>query len=205
MLRQFIKDLITLWVVIDPIGTTTLFLAMTRKLAPEIRNKIALRGILIAALILIAFIIIGLVLLEAMGIHLPSFQIAGGIILFLFGLQMIFEEESKDETGHIERGFDLAVFPLALPIIASPAAIMAVVVLTDYHRFSRLHQVGITLGLLGVLAVTYLFLLSAQRIERLIGGTGINILSRVMGLMLTALAVEKVIEAIKASFAFPGK
>ncbi len=205
MSRQIIKDLITLWVVIDPLGTITLFLAITRKQPPEVRNKIALRGVMIAALILIVFVIIGQVVLDAMGIHLPSFQIAGGIILFLFGLQMIFEEEPKNESARTERGFDLAVFPLALPIIASPAAIMAVVVLTDYHRFSRLHQVGITAGLLGVLAVTYLFLLSAQRIERLIGETGTNILSRVMGLMLTALAVEKVIEAIKASFAYLSK
>jgi multiple antibiotic resistance protein len=201
MWRQVIKDLIMLWVVIDPIGTTTLFLTITRKQPPDVRNKIALRGVLIATLILIVFIIIGQLLLDAMGIHLPSFQIAGGIILFLFGLQMIFETDSKNGSVQTERGFDLAVFPLALPIIASPAAIMAVVVLTDYHRYSRLHQVGITAGMLGVLLVTYLFLLSAQRIERLIGETGTNILSRVMGLMLTALAVEKVIEALKDSFA----
>lgn len=200
MFQQILRDGITLFVTIDPIATLPIFLALTKQQSPAARRRTAVRAVVIATIILAAFLIIGQFLLDALGIHLTSFQIAGGIVMFLFGLQMIFESEQEDQPTHGESGLDPSIFPLALPSIAGPGAIMAVVVLTDNHRFSLPHQ-AVTMGvMIVVLSVTLLVLLAAGGIQRVIGKTGSQIVSRVMGLILTALAVETVLAGIRGSF-----
>jgi multiple antibiotic resistance protein len=203
MFEHVLKDAITLWATIDPIATVPIFLAVTRQQTAAARRRIALRAVVISAVILLAFIVVGQLLLEDLGIQLTSFQIAGGVILFIFGLRMIFEteQEQSSHSAPTESGFDPAVFPLAMPSIASPAAIMAVVVLTDNHRFSLRHQAVTTGVMLVIMAITFVFLLAAGRIHRLIGETGAQIVIRVMGLILSALAVEMVVGGIKAAWA----
>ena len=133
-----VKEFITLWVVIDPIGTIPVFLAVTAGLSTTQQRSIAMRSTLIAGLILLFFIVGGQVLMEGLNIHLEAFQIAGGIILFLFATTMIFGDgkpatEQKQFDGNISH---LAVFPLAMPSLASPGAMLSVVMLTDNHRYS---------------------------------------------------------------------
>ena len=192
-----LRDATTLFVVIDPIGQIPLFLALTRNATDSERKRIALRCILISAIILGLFILGGQFLLGKLGISLASFQIAGGIVLFLFGLRMIFEEEGKKEPHHLEVKQDIAVFPLAIPSIAGPGTMMAVVLATDRTRFGWVEQIGTTLILLVILGITYVFLRLAAPIQRLIGNTGANVISRVLGLILASLAVEKILEGIK--------
>ena len=200
MFDQIIRDGVTLFVILNPFATLPIFIALTKHRAPAERRRIAMRAVAIAAIILSAFLIAGQFLLEALGIHLTSFQIAGGIVLFLFGLRMIFASDHEDQSAEAAGGFDPSVVPLAMPSIAGSGAIMAVVVLTDNHRFSVPHQ-AVTLGvMLVILTINLLCLLAAGAIQRLIGETGGQVVSRVMGLILTAVAVETILAGIRGSF-----
>jgi len=195
LVEKYIRDALMLWTTIDPIGTLSLFAALTAGLTAEMRKRTALKATLYATAILVGSILIGQILLGGLGVQLVSLQIAGGIILFLFGLQMIFGTAGQP-SPQSERDHDLAVFPLAVPSIASPGAIMAIIVLTDNHIYSVPTQVGTTLILLIILAVTYVFMLGATPILRVIGKNGAAILVRVMGMILAALSVELVLGAL---------
>ena len=204
-LKEIIQTIVLLWTVIDPIGTIPVFIAVTKKHKEEELHRIAIRSICISAGILLFFVIAGQFVLEAMQIPLPAFQIAGGIVLFLFALTMIFGESKPDEEIHmLKSGKETAVFPLAVPSIASPGAMMAVVMLTDNHRFSVYHQCWTTLIMVGVLLVTLGLLLMAKRIYRVIGDSGASIVSRVMGLILAAIAVNSVLLGIMQYFSHTG-
>ena len=200
-LDDYIREFVTVWVVVDPIGTVPVFIAVTATMSSKERRGVAFRAALISALILLAFIVGGQLLLEALEISLVSFQIAGGIVLFLFALQMIFgpgkpESELSENRPSKE---DVAVFPLAVPSLASPGAMLAVVVLTDNNRFSITEQAITTGVVMLVILGALVLMLAAGFINRVIGISGASILSRVMGLILAAVAVDNVRDALMAS------
>jgi len=120
------KDLITLLAVVDPIGTIPIYLTATMGMTVAAQRKVAVRATLIAAGVLTAFIVAGQIVLNAMGISLSAYQVAGGIVLFLFALQMVFDPGSHSQEADQSKGHDVAVFPIAIPSIAGPAAMMAV-------------------------------------------------------------------------------
>ena len=194
MTEKYVRDAAMLIATIDPVGTLMLFLGLTAGVASKQRRKIALRAILYSAGVLMAFLVVGQLVLEVLEIPLRSFQIAGGIILFLFGVRMIFGDPSIVTTGSPEEGHDVAVFPLAVPSIASPGAMMAIVLLTDNDIYTIGQQTGTAVILAGVLALTYLMMLAASPVHRLIGNQGAAIAIRVMGMLLAALAVETALE-----------
>jgi multiple antibiotic resistance protein len=198
MLEKLIRDGMMLFTTIDPIGTLSLFAALTASLSPAARRKTAIKAIIYSAVILVLSVIIGQVLLSALGISLLSLQVAGGIILFLFGLLMIFGSvgNKSSPSNECEKDHDLAVFPLAVPSIASPGAIMAVILLTDNHIYPISTQIYTTLVMLLILAITFLFMLAATPILKVIGKNGSAILIRVMGMILAALSIELVLEAL---------
>jgi multiple antibiotic resistance protein len=134
-------DFVTLCVTIDPIGTVPLFLALTAGLSEPERRRVAMRAILISLGLLLGCIYFAQYLLDAMHVTLRSFQIAGGIVLFLFALTMVFRNPGA-HVAEKEEGHDVAIFPLAMPSIAGPGSMLAAVVLTDNHRFNLLHQTG---------------------------------------------------------------
>lgn len=155
----------------------------------------ALRAVPIALVVLMAFLVGGQFLLEAVGLRVGTFRIAGGIALFLLALTMIFgESKPQREIGEaVSEGLSGAVIPLAIPSIASPGAMLAVVILTDNHRRSLAEQ-SVTTGLLvAVLALTLVCLVFASWIQRLIGTAGASVVSRVMGLILATVAVDAVL------------
>ena len=203
MLGIIITQFVVLWAVIDPVGSVPVYLSQTQHLSLKQRRKVALKAVAIASGVLIFFLVAGQLLLEAMQIPLPAFQAAGGLVLLLFALTMIFgeskpEQEQKltQDVSHSELA-DLAVYPLAIPSIASPGAMMAVVMLTDNHRYSVVDQV-ITAGvMIAVLLITLFLLLSATTIQKWIGSIGAAIISRVMGLILAAVAVNNLLQGIK--------
>ncbi|MBC3765481.1 MarC family protein [Neptunicella marina] len=197
MTDKILHDFLIIWATIDPIGTMALFAALTANLSAKELKKTAYKTILYAGLILIGSIVVGQLLLGAMGISLLSFQVAGGVILFLFGLQMIFSNNISDETG--EPRHDIAVFPLAIPATASPGAILAVILITDNHTYSIVEQAITTATMLSVLLITLLLLLFSGRIIRLIGLGGASLLTRLMGMILAALSVEFIMEALGVS------
>ena len=195
------REFITLFVVIDPIGTIPVYLFATATVPRELHRRYALRAVAIATTVLFGFLVAGQFILEALGLRLGSFQVAGGIILFLFALTMIFGETKSDtEIAEAEKDDHLAgaVFPLAMPPIASPGAMLAIVILTDNHRNSIADQ-AVTAGvLLAVLALTLVLLLLASRIKRFIGVSGASVISRVMGIVLATVAVDAILGGLDA-------
>ena len=196
MLAKIVRDALILWTTVDPIGTLALFAALTAGLDEDRRRRTATRAILYAGGILLAAVLVGQLLLKGLGIRLISLQLAGGLILFLFALQMIFSKEPGTPDEGPEAGHDLAVFPLAVPSIAGPGAIMAVILLTDNDLYQLPQQAATAGVLLAVLASTWALMLLSGRILRVIGRNGSAILVRVMGMLLAALSVELVMAAL---------
>ncbi|HME88851.1 MAG TPA: MarC family protein [Chthoniobacterales bacterium] len=195
LLIKISKDFATIWTTIDPIGNVALFAGLTASLARAERRRTALRAVIYATIILVVAVVAGQIILDAIGIRMHSLKVAGGIILFLFGVQMLFGKMDKAERSP-EEGRDLAVFPLAVPSIAGPGAMMAVIVLTDNDVYTVPEQVETGVVLLVVLFITYVLLLFSDAILRVIGRQGAAVLVRVMGIILCSLAVEIVLTAL---------
>ena len=201
MFDSLVVQFVVLWAVIDPIGSVPVYLTKTIGLPLDDRRKIALKAVLISAGILLFFLVAGQALLEAMQIPLTAFQIAGGLVLLLFALTMIFGEGKPEQEMKMTASLsELAVYPLAVPSIASPGAMMAIVLLTDNHRFSFDDQLITALIMLSILFITYLLFVIANRIQRVIGNTGAAVISRVMGLILAAVAVNNMLVGIRDFF-----
>ena len=196
MLEKYIRDALMFMATLDPIGNLALFMALTKGHSEAQRRKIAFKSILYSFFILTGAILIGRFILQGMGIQLFSMQIAGGIILFIFGMQMIFGKEEKYLELKPEKEHDLAVFPLAIPSIAGPGSIMAVIVLTDGSLYSIPVQVGTFGVMVLVLLFTFLLFLLANPIHKIIGKNGSLILIKVMGMILAALSVQLVLDGI---------
>lgn len=203
MLSILVTQFVVLWAVIDPIGSVPVYLSQTQHLSAKQRKVVALKAVAIATAVLLFFLIVGQLLLEAMQIPLPAFQVAGGLVLLIFALTMIFgeskpEQEQKmgEEVSHSDLA-DLAVYPLAIPSIASPGAMMAIVMLTDNSRYSFLDQSITAAVMITVLIITLCLLLGATFIHKIIGNVGASIISRVMGLILAAVAVNNLLLGIK--------
>ncbi|QQA43610.1 MarC family protein [Pelagovum pacificum] len=195
-----LREFVTLFVVVDPIGSLPVFYFAAAGVPAALHWRFAVRAVVVATLVLLGFLVAGQLLLEALGLRFGSFQIAGGIILFIFAMTMIFgESKPAREIEEAERDHLAgAVFPLAIPSIASPGAMLAIVVLTDNHRTSIPDQV-VTAGLLViVLVITLVLLLLAARLKGVIGTTGASIISRVMGIILATVAVDSVLGGLDA-------
>lgn len=198
-----LESFVTLWVVIDPIGTIPVFIAVTAGMTAAARRKTALLATLVSIGVLLFFLILGQILIDALGISLLSFQVAGGIILFLFALTMIFGEPKQktdlksvvDDATEPERPSP-AIFPLAVPSLASPGAMLAIVLLTDNDQVAIANQAFTALVMVGVLGIACLFMLLAEPIMKLIGHSGAAIVSRVMGMILASVAADAVLSSI---------
>src|SRR2546428_11417079 len=189
LLIKISKDFATIWTTIDPIGNVAIFAGLTASLTRAERRRTALRATVYAAIILVVAVVAGQFILDAIGIHLHSLKVAGGIILFLFGLQMLFGQLDA-KPGAPEPGRDLAVFPLAVPSIAGPGAMMAVILLTDNDVYTVAEKAQTRVVLLAVLLLPYILLLFSDAILRIISRQGAAFFFRVMGIILCSLAVE---------------
>ena len=198
------KDFATIWTTIDPIGNVAIFAGLTAALTRAERHRTALRAVLYATVILVVAVVAGQIILDAIGIRMHSLKVAGGIILFLFALKMLFGGLDS-RPGSPEAGRDLAVFPLAVPAIAGPGAMMAVIVLTDNDVYTVPEQAETGVVLVVVLLVTYIFLRFSDLILRIIGQQGAAVLVRVMGIILASLAVEIVLTALAVGSWGPAK
>ncbi len=204
MWEERLSEFVTLLIVINPFGVLPVFLALTSGLPATAQRRIAVITTAVSFSVLLFFIAVGGVLLEKLGISLRSFQIAGGIILFLVALDMVRgSSHSPPGSDAAQSETAVAIYPLAIPKIAGPAAMLAVVLLTDDHRFN-VPQLAMTTGvLLVVLLITLAMLLLAPRISRLIGASGASVIGRVLGMLLVALAVQTVLSAVAAWLGLP--
>lgn len=197
---------VTFFVAIDPIGLVPIFIALTQHAPAVQRRHAATKGTLVGAAILITFAICGEAALTRLGIGLPAFRTAGGITLLLLALEMIFERRSQRRTTtaeHVQQETmaEVAVFPLAIPLIAGPAAITAVILQTSRHEHDLLGQIVVGLALAAVLVVLYLLLRASDIISRWLSPTLIMVLSRLLGLLLAALAVQYILDGLREAFA----
>ena len=199
---KLLHDALTLFVVINPFGAVPVFLAVTRAMTARERLRVARKASTVAALILIAFIAVGEILLDGMNITMPSFRIAGGLVLLLVALKMVLQAESGPafvtEAARAGAGAgDVAIFPLATPFLAGPGAIMAAVLLTDNHSTTLADQVVTAWIVVTIFAFTYLVLRTASAIQERLGTTGASVMSRVFGLVLAALAIQTMLEGLR--------
>ena len=195
MWQERLNEFVTLLIVVNPIGALPVFLAVAGGFDGAAQRRIALIAVLVSLAVLVFFIAAGGFLLEKMGISLRSFQIAGGIILFLVALDMVRGTSYAPSAAASDGATSLAIYPLAIPKIAGPGTMLTVVLLTDDHRFD-VAQLSLTAAVLAlVLAITLAALMVAGPISRVIGAAGASIISRVMGMILVALAVHTVLSA----------
>jgi len=200
--EYLISTFVTLYVVVDPVGLVPTFLAITYKLDPAVRRQIAVRASLIAAAILVGAAIVGDWLLTRLGISLSAFRIAGGLLLFSIASEMVFgvriERQSRTAEQAIEDVRHIAAFPLAIPLMAGPGAITAIVLLAAQTDAKPLHLLGLIGMIVVVIGLCLAVFLVASRIGPLLGTTANVVLSRLLGVLLAALAVQFVIDGIRA-------
>ncbi|KUJ80866.1 MarC family transcriptional regulator [Ruegeria marisrubri] len=195
----FITAFTTLFVVIDPFGTAPIFVALTQDMDPATRRRVAYRTCLTATGILIAFAAFGEAVLGFIGISMPAFRVAGGALLFLTALDMLFERRTKrrEDRAEEEEHPDPSVFPLAIPLVAGPGSIATIILLAGQHPgFQGIFAA--TAVMLAVMAVVLLFFLSGGLIARGLGKTGLNVLTRLLGMLLAALSVQFILDGLKA-------
>jgi multiple antibiotic resistance protein len=203
-LESLIAAFVTLFVIIDPVGIAPIFLALTGDRTPAGRRRVALRAVLIAAAVLILFALVGRWLLGAMGITLAAFRVAGGLLLFWISFEMVFERRQQRKSTTAERSVaeeahdDVAAVPLAVPLLAGPGAITAVILLAAPAGSDAVRLALVVGVVLAVLAATLAVLLVAVPLDRIMGNTVRMVVTRLLGVVLAALAVQFVADGVLA-------
>jgi len=203
----FLKSLLTFFITVEPLGLMPLFAALAGHDPPADRDRTARRAVLIATGVLAAFILAGRLVLQAFGISLAALQIAAGAFLFLVSVDMVLARQSglrgttEQETSEARSRPDISVFPLAVPLIAGPAAISAAILLGGQAP-DPAHLAGVLVAAALVLIATLACLGVAGRLSRYLGVTGVNVINRILGIVLGALAIQFIIDGLKG--AFPG-
>lgn len=197
------------FITIDPVGVVPFFIALTHGFTPAARRKAALTSVVVAGAILLVFTLIGQPLLHYLGISLSAFRIAGGLLLFILAVDMVMANEGgiraptpKEEKDVAAHHPDVAVFPLAIPLLAGPGAIASTILLQSQHAGDLGAQALVAGVMVGVLALAAVCFFMAAPIMRVLGLTGVNVMSRVLGIILAAMAINNVIEGLRASFPF---
>ncbi len=194
----YVTAFVTLFVIVDPIGLTPIFVALTSGMTPERRRAVGLRACIIGVFVLTLFGLFGEAVLGFVGISMPAFRIAGGILLFLTALDMLFERRAARRQGQADDPTeDPSVFPLATPLIAGPGSIATIILLTgqtggDWAATLAVHAVMAT-----VIALSFALFLTAGVIERALGDVGINVVTRLLGMLLAALSVQFVLDGVR--------
>ena len=192
-----ITSFVALFVIIDPIGLTPLFVALTQGMSAKARRKITIRAIGVAFFVLMLFALFGETVLAFVGISMPAFRVAGGILLFLTALDMLFQRRAKRREDQSEEADDPSVFPLAIPLIAGPGSITTIILIAGATPGPiGLASAGLV-ALAGLISV-FIFFSMADGLEKLLGKTGIDVVTRLLGMLLAALSVQFVLEGFFA-------
>jgi multiple antibiotic resistance protein len=205
MTEAFITAFVTLFLIIDPIGLMPMFIALTQGSSWAERRGIALRSTGVAFFVLALFALGGEKLLTAVGISMPAFRISGGLLLFLTAVDMLFEKRSarRDKQSEDSERPDPSVFPLATPLIAGPGSMAAAILLAGQNNH-QLNDIFITISaVICVLIVALVLFFSSGFLEKLLGKTGINVITRLLGMLLAALSVQFVVDGLRGLGALP--
>ena len=197
MLEIFIQSFVLYFVVIDPLGNTPIFMTVTQQQNIKEKNKTAIESVLIATIILVLFSIIGNFLLSYLNISLAAFRIAGGMILFIIALEMLFNKRQQRKEKNIENISDkVAIFPLAIPLLSGPAAITSVIVIVSNFGDNFLYQLMGVTSLISVMTITLILFFIVSKSEKFINKKVINVFSRVIAIILAGLSVQYIIDGI---------
>jgi multiple antibiotic resistance protein len=206
VLDYLASALVTLLVTVDPPGLAPIFLGITPGMDGAARRQVAVRACIIAACIMAASGLVGAELLGALGIGLPAFRIAGGLLLFWISFEMVFAKRTERKTEHADMAItidhirNVAAFPLAIPLMAGPGAITACILLAGRAEGDMTKLTALMLVIVGVTASCFVVFLAATRISKWLGVTGNVVLTRLLGVILSALAVQFVVDGAKAAF-----
>jgi multiple antibiotic resistance protein len=208
MLESFLKFFVVFFLVVEPISLVPVFASLTEGATAQYRRRMAVKSVVVATLITIGFALSGAAFLSAMGISIDSFRIFGGLLLFLVALEMVFARESgtrtsTDEQVESRRRADISVFPLAFPFMSGPGALTTILLWFGPVKIRDEPWLFVALlaGALLVLLISLVMMLAAGPLMRLLGATGTNVANRLLGVILGALAVQFVVDGIRASFA----
>ncbi|MEE9447392.1 MAG: MarC family protein [Arenicellales bacterium] len=210
--ETFIVAFTSLFALIDPIGTAVIFASLTPTRSAYRRRVYAVKGVVVALIILLIFMFLGEFLLNRLGISLAAMRTSGGILLLILGIDMVFarhsggtsttDEEEEEALARGEAKEDISVFPLATPLIAGPGAIGAVLLLHANTKGVAEQQLAVLLALGAILLASLLSLLASTFLQNLLGKTGLNVINRIMGVLLAALAVQFVFDGLAQSGIF---
>ncbi|MFT3688210.1 MarC family protein [Paenirhodobacter sp.] len=203
-MSEAVTAFVTLFVVVDPIGLVPLFIALTRGMSAQARLAVGMRALLVAAGLLTLFGLFGERLLSSIGISMPAFRISGGVLLFLTALDMLFERRTQrrenQSAAHAEdTADDPSVFPLATPLIAGPGALATMVLLAGGPPHGWIHLVEVHLVMLAVLASVMAMFLIATPVSRILGRTGMMVMTRLFGMLLAALAIQFILDGLRGA------
>lgn len=208
MFETYILALTTFFATIGPIDIAIVYAGLTSSSSAKAKKKMAIKGVFIATGLLLLFALLGEKLLTSLGITLPALRTAGGILLLLIAIDMVFARDSggtsttPDEVEEAEGRQDISVFPVATPLIAGPGAIGAVILLMANGEGDLAQQGMVIFGLLTILLMTLVLLLGATQVHKVLGVTGLHVITRIFGVILSALAVQFMFDGIKQSGLF---
>lgn len=206
MIDVLLNALVVFFVVIDPIGLVPVFIGLTQGFTPTARRRIAVRGCLIAFVIILFFAYFGEIVLNALSIEMPAFRIAGGALLFWIAFEMLFEKRSErksktaDEARTEEEARHIAVFPMAIPLMAGPGAITTIMLMMDRYGGDMVGQGTVLAAAALVLIGSALLFMASEAVQKALGQTIIHTVSRVLGIVLAALAAQTIIAGITAIY-----
>ncbi|MDC1054751.1 MarC family protein [Alphaproteobacteria bacterium] len=197
MYEIYLQSFVLYFVVIDPFGTTPIFMSLTKHQNAKEKIKSALEGVLTATIILIFFSIVGNFLLSYLNISLSAFKIAGGIILFIISLEMLFDKRQERKEKDIEHvSNNIAIFPLAIPLLSGPAAITSVIVIVSQFGNNLTYQLISTISLLSVMIITFILFFIVSKSQQFINKKVINVFSRVIAIILAGLSIQYIIDGV---------
>lgn len=205
MIDVMLQAAVTLFVIVDPIGLIPMFIGLSAGATASYRRKMAIRGVLFGTSILLFFALIGHEFLGLLGIEMSSFRIAGGVMLFIVGLEMVFEKRASrrsDKAEEIKADHeleDISVFPIAIPFLAGPGAITSVMLLMESQDGNFTGQATVIGVMIGVMAFSLCLFLMADKLEKIMGQTVSSIFSRLLGVLLAALASQYIIDGLRTS------
>ena len=206
MTATFINSFILFFVTIDTVGNLPFFLSLTEDAKIKVRNSIAIKSTIIAFFIMITFAYVGRYLLEAIGVSLDSLKIAGGVILMILAIDILFEKRKRRREKRVEEALDeksydeIIVFPIAIPFIAGPSALTTIILLIGNYKNFPEFQIPVIFALIAALVVGLILMIGASHIVKFVPKQIIHATSRVMAFILAALATQFIVDGIKASF-----
>jgi MarC family membrane protein len=205
MIDELLKFFVLFFVIVEPISLVPLFAALTDGADEAFRRRMALKAVLLSGTVFLLFAVGGAWFLRVMGISIDAFRIAGGVMLFLIALEMVFARESgtrttSEERDEVKKRADIAVFPLAFPFIAGPGALAIVLLTFGASRGDLALSAGFFGVVMTVLAITYMLMRLTPVVMRVMGVTGANVVNRLSGVILAALAVQFIIDGASAAF-----